>query len=160
TRSPGQLLARGGGGEPKDGRVQGQPRGAALIRSGGAVEGAVVDPLAADRRGGFAEGGPHPVRPGRLPGALDQGEPAPGRDPPAVSDRALPGVAFLGAAAPAVAAVGDEPRLDAPVRRLAPDDGQVAALDAVGPELQAERALGLGGPGEDDQAAGILVQAV
>src|SRR3954453_3632633 len=62
ARSPGQLLARAGVGEPEAGRVQGQPGGATVIRGGGAVEGTVVDPFAADRRAGFAEVDPHLVR--------------------------------------------------------------------------------------------------
>ena len=42
------------------------------------------------------------------------------------------------AAAPAVAAVGDEVRFDAFVYRLASHEGEVMPADAVGPKLLAE----------------------
>ena len=64
------------------------------------------------------------------------------------------------AAAPAVAAVAHQPRLDPPRHGPAAHQRQVTPLDRVRAELPAQVRLGLRRQREDDQAARLLVDAV
>jgi hypothetical protein len=59
-----------------------------------------------------------------------------------------------------LAAVGDEAALDVRVGDLAVRHAEVGAIDRVGAEQRAERALGRLGLGEDEQPRGLLVDAV
>src|SRR5262249_1049665 len=81
-------------------------------------------------------------------------------DNPNVSHGALAGAGVRGAAAPAVAPVVDQTRLDPSPERLAADQGEIAALDGVFAELLAQMPCGLRGAGEDDQAAGVAVKSM
>src|SRR5262249_45254940 len=99
--------------DPEDRRVQTGPPGAALVRQRRPVQRPVVDALAAEGRSRLAEVNAHLVGAARLQPALDQ------RVRPEVFDDADVGhgpltVGGVGrpAAAPAVAAVADEDRLD------------------------------------------------
>ena len=64
------------------------------------------------------------------------------------------------AAAPTVAAVAHQYRLDAFVPRPAANQRQIETIRRVRPELSAQVSLGFDGAGEDDKAAGFIVNAV
>jgi len=75
-------------------------------------------------------------------------------------DRALPFIGLRGTASAAVATIAHEPRFDALRLHPAADDGEIAALDGMIPELLAQAALGGNGAGEHHEAAGFIVEPV
>src|SRR5436309_15349872 len=98
------------------------------------------------RAAGFQPTLDEPARPERL-------------DQPHMSDGTL-SIARRAAAASAVAAVADQPRLDAALGRQTADDRQIPPADRMSAELPAEMALRLRRPGEHDEPTRIAIDAV
>jgi hypothetical protein len=146
--------------EAQESGVQGEPVRPAVIGRGElALQGAIVDALAADGRAGFAEMNADLVCPTALEPALDQGEVSKLLEHTYRGDRPLAAGSGL-AAATAVAAVTNQLRLDALGTCVAAHDGEILAIHGVGAELGAEAALGIRRAREYNQAAGIAVEAV
>src|SRR5437763_15048003 len=101
----------------------------------------------------------HLVRPPRLQPALDERVVAQLLDDAHVRDGVL-ALALRTAAAPAVAAVAHDPRLDACRLRPPADDGLIQPLRVVGAELPAQMALRLDVASEHHQTARLLVEPV
>src|SRR5262245_12953907 len=141
------------------GGMQGRTPEAAGVGQGRAVERAIVDALAAQRRAALAEVDAHLVGAPRFEPALDEGEIAERLLDSDMSDGVL-SFATGSAAAPAVAAVAHQPRLDALVACPPAHDRQVAALDGMSTELLTQAPLRLGGAREHNQAARVSIKTM
>src|SRR5689334_25107579 len=101
----------------------------------------------------------HLVRAAGLQSTPDEGTRPERFDYVDVGDRSLT-FARRAAAAPAVAAVADQPRLDPPFLRHPANDRQIPTADRVSAELLSEMLLRLRRPREYHQPARIAVDAV
>jgi hypothetical protein len=139
--------------------VQGDPRRSAWVCGWRTIHRAVVYRFAGQRRPGFTKVNADLVRSSGFEPALDEATWSQLLQDPHMRHRPL---TFTGraAAAPAVAAIAHDPRLDPPVRRPAAGDRQVTAADRMSAELLAQIGLGLWRAGEHNDAARITVDAM
>ena len=126
------------------GGMQSNPRCPARVRRRPAVHGPIINPLAGQRRPGFAQMDADLVRPAGLQPAFDQAARTP------ISSRTRTCVTARWpsprrtAPAPTVAAVPDQPRFDPPLRRPAAGDRQISPADGMSAKLLAEIASASG----------------
>lgn len=158
----GPVEAASGGGmvECESGGVQGRAREVGAVGIGSAMQGAIVNALAAQGSAGLAEVDANLVGASGFEAAFDEAVGAEILDEQDVSDGVL---AFLGGGAgtaATVASVADEAGFDACGNGATPDDGLIDAFDRVGAKLSAEIGLGLGSAGEDEQAGGVAIEAM
>ncbi len=109
---------------------------------------------------GFRKVNANLVRAPRLEAAADEAGAAERLEQLDVGDRFLPGRGQVRRAAQAVAAVGDDARLNGLGAHRAVGQGQVAPLYRVGAKLVGEVPLGRERAGEHEQAAGTLVDSM
>ena len=135
---PAQPFAGGRVIEAEQFGVQGQARGAAVIRDAAAVPANVVDRVAANRIALLGQVNANLMRPPRLQPAGDAAVLADRLDRDQVRDGQF-AVAFGGRrSTAAVAAIADQPGADRPRLRPAADHGDVLPIDRVRAELPAE----------------------
>src|SRR5207253_3005875 len=120
----------------------------------------IVDALSAQGRPGLAEVDAYLVRPPGFKATLNQGVLSERFHHADMRHRPLPHSRLGRAAAPAVAAVADQIRLNPPRLGPAANHGQVAPLDRVRPKLPAQARLGFAAEGEDDESTGLFIQPV
>jgi hypothetical protein len=102
----------------------------------------------------------HLVCPARLEPAFNQGKFTQVLDNAEVGDRPLAGAGLSRTAAPPIASVTNQPRVDFSGPGPTADHRQIAALDRVGTELAAKFSLCFRSARKNHQAARVFVKAV
>src|SRR5207249_190705 len=102
----------------------------------------------------------HLVCPARLEPAFDLGKPTQVLDKADVGDRPLAGAGLVRAAAPPIASVTNQPRVDFSGPGPTTDHREIAAFDRVGAELAAKFSLRFRSASKNQQAARIFIEAV
>src|SRR5262245_52956569 len=146
--------------EPQLRRVQRQARRAAWIGRFLTFRPWAVYLFATNRMAQFGKVDANLVRSARFELAPEHGVALQALGHVDMGDGFLAFLAAPAAAAAAITAITDQGRANRLCFHLARHDGQIAALDRMRLELPSQAALGVHGAGEDDEAAGLLVQAL